>query len=198
MLLVSSPSNPAAPPPTTTSPPRSETLSTGHSNIFHIPFHLRLIGNLESLVDLFLHFLCSSFSPLSVCCLLISVSSHYEKQSKLTPQQRNESVTCETKHGLYISSSACKREAERLEALLEQMTQDLCFIYYHKANLTLPFKCTGLQASHTHTHNLSPSSFLFFALSFLRTHTQSGGSTMYHKGCSLGTGGSALRLTAIT
>lgn len=83
-LLVSSPSNSAASPPTTTSPPHSEMLSTGHSNIFHMPFHLCLIGNLESLVDLFLHFLCSSFSPLSVCCLLISVSSHYDKWSKLT------------------------------------------------------------------------------------------------------------------
>lgn len=86
-------------------------------------------------------------------------------------RKRNESVTCETVHALYSGSSACRRAAETLEALLEQMTSALCFIHhYHKASLSLPFRCAHSRAhrpahmrlylhlhfssslSHTHTH----------------------------------------------
>lgn len=92
LLLVSSPSNPptSRPPPlpvtipTRTSPPRSVTPDSP-SNIFHILFHLPLIGNLESLcgsfcLDLFLFFpfpfplfLLSAQPLLSLCLAITSI-----------------------------------------------------------------------------------------------------------------------------
>lgn len=92
--LVSSPSNPAAPPPATTTtttpvhPAQWHLALDSLSNIFHIPFQLRLIGNLESLYVSFLSWffspvffpLCSPSSHLSGC-LIFSVSSWYERQT---------------------------------------------------------------------------------------------------------------------
>lgn len=141
--LIRQPPQPTiSPPPPPPHPAQWHLELDGPSNIFHI----RLIWNLESLgfFSVMMFFFTFSLFFLSPQRLFFYPSSQYERHSKLTPQlsvwQRNEGVTCETKRALYIGSSACKREAERLEALLEQMTLDLCFIHhYHEANLTLPF-----------------------------------------------------------
>ena len=91
-------------------------------------------------------------------------------------RRRNESVTCETVHALCSASSACRRAAETLEALLEQMTSALGFIHhYHKANLGLPFKC-ALSRAHTLVHmrlylHLHFSSPLSLSLTHTHTHT---------------------------
>lgn len=71
LLLIRQPPYPPFTTDTATSPhPAQWHLALDSPpNVFHIPFHLRLIGNLE-LLFFFYHFLCSSpSSPLSVCCL---------------------------------------------------------------------------------------------------------------------------------
>lgn len=159
--------------------------------IYSMPqFHLQLIGNLESLCVIYFYI---SFVPLlppaSAVSSVISIRVAASKLTRPKPVlKRNESVTCETERALYIGSSACNRAAERPEALLEQMTSGLCFIHhYQRANLTLPFKCTGLKA-HTHTythtgiHTSSSSSFLLPPRLFL-TNTHTHAWTEWRGGC---------------
>lgn len=64
------------------------------------------------------------------------------------------------------------RGAERLEALLEQMTSGLCFIHhYHRGSLTLAFKMHRPTSTHTNTLYLHHSSF--FPRTFITcTHTR--------------------------